>query len=73
LLICKTNKLKWILSAGFSHLFSKKISIGQSLVISVMIDAKFDREDHSSIICNCDREGAKSLKPLDVRADPQTR
>jgi hypothetical protein len=38
----------------------------QSLVGSVVIGAKFDREDHGSISYNYDRKG---LKPLDTKPD----
>jgi hypothetical protein len=37
----------------------KKNIYDQSLVGSVVIDAKLDRENHSSIPSNCDREGAE--------------
>jgi hypothetical protein len=33
-----------------------------------VIDAEFGREDHNSILHNCDREG---LEPLDARTDPK--
>jgi hypothetical protein len=34
-----------------------------------MIDAEFNREEHGSILHNCDREG---LESLDVKTDPES-
>jgi hypothetical protein len=44
------------------------VQLNQSLVGLVVIDAQLGREDHGSILRNCNREG---LKPLDVRTDPE--
>ncbi|MCI25726.1 hypothetical protein A2U01_0046917, partial [Trifolium medium] len=41
------------------------------LVGSVVIDIGLGREDHGSILRNCDRRG--ELKSLDVRTDSRTR
>jgi hypothetical protein len=39
---------------------SKYILKNQSLVGPVVIDCRLGREDHCSIICNCNREGTET-------------